>query len=268
MGRGHAIFVAVISLAATYVSATPALIQNGPEAQGLLESARAAMGGSEKLDAIKSVTFTGRERFLNPGVRMGGPRSPKYVDNEIKIQILLPDHYLRAVTRLGMSQRTTVGISGGRVFGTQASSTKPVWQRENMGRLLLCLLLRVDSVYTLSLAGREGNVLRFVAPDKTVLSLELDEQTKLPKLLTFSAEFQATAASVAGRKQAVAIEISDYRLVGDLRLPHRLVERTEVNTKEIDFDAIVLDPPLTPSDFRGEGVQDMLKHLQQLATAR
>ena len=72
-------------------------------AQELINQARAALGGEDKLKAVQSLSMTGRFRRLMPAPRMASgnqnlpPERPE-MSGEVELEFLLPDKYLKAET--------------------------------------------------------------------------------------------------------------------------------------------------------------------------
>lgn len=214
-----------------------------------LNLARQVMGGADKLQAIKTAILKGQQRFPNGWFGRGGAETPQFIVEQLEIRVLLPDHYLKTSvnTRVGLTR--TMGLAGGEPISKIHGPVE--WQREHLGRLMLWVFLRTDSIYPITFRRAGGDVLHFAEPDGEGVAVTLDAATRLPRHIEFVLRVQATAGPAAGMRRKATIELSDYRDVAGLRLPHKLTEYEDGRFhRETIFESIVVNPPLTPAQFK------------------
>lgn len=104
----HMRSIFVTTLAATLIAAAPAVAQNSKEAakaEDVLRAAREALGGADRIAAIRTLVATGKHRRT-----MGETQ----VNGETEIAVEFPDKYLRAQTDqiFGNSVTLEMGFNG------------------------------------------------------------------------------------------------------------------------------------------------------------
>jgi hypothetical protein len=93
------------------------MAQPAPDAAGVLAAAREALGGEQKLSAVKTIVTTGRTRQI---------RGNNLVPIEFEIAIDLPDKYVRTdEVPAQESDPTTVGFNGNELLQAPAPAMPP-----------------------------------------------------------------------------------------------------------------------------------------------
>jgi hypothetical protein len=189
---------------------------NGEAARALelLKQSRAAIGGEEKIESVKTLTLKGKFRRVMQEREMAGER---------EFNFLLPDKFMKSDTMIVGGSSTTINNyrvlngteswtggsnGGGRMFIIGGSEAKPTKEhlekiereqtqrfRAEYARYLLALLLSSPSGYGLEFNyvgeavaddGR-ADVIDATGPDGFAARLFLDKETHLPLMLTYSA---------------------------------------------------------------------------------
>jgi hypothetical protein len=218
-----------------------------------LEQARAAMGDPT---VIQALSFTVMDRKRNAAFGQS-PASREWETMQTDVRMLLPDHFVSSRAEHPLGRDSFVlpahrgGYAGKAVFGYP--DVRQV-QRSVGYNYALPLFLGIDTVFPFALRGLEGDTLRFEDPEGKQVLLELDPKTNLPRRLRYD-NFQQ------GEWHDTVVGISDYRRVAGSRLtmPHKLTFASRPRSardgehalySERVFSAIVINPSLTPADFK------------------
>lgn len=217
-------------------------------AMDLLSTARASLGGERRLAAVKTVTLAGQTRNRNLGARPGSSDRAFVIQRET-INILFPDRFVRVADFVDLPfPSDRIGFVGPSVF-SGAPDVEPY--RETFGYLVLPLLLKTDSFFPFALLGSSEHSLQFRDPYGITATVTLDPVTNRPSRLNYEIRSRLQNGTLTGQRLAVTVEISDYRPVGDVLLPHVLNSfRESTLVTEERFDRISVNTPLDPAVFR------------------
>jgi hypothetical protein len=272
----HPRALTVLAIACAVVTAGGAGARVGPAAQEAaseLIAARAAVGPPAALAALKSLVLEGTIQNLNHNTGVLGP------EERLEIRILLPDNYLRIVRDSRVLR--TYGFSGTTVLRsmrpiapgpfTARLAPDPVAlaaDRATLARLMLGMV--GDTATALALTIRTATLpdgaraLEASGADGFTAWLDLAPGSPVPLQLRFDADVSfpveggternlghARVASMPPRVNAeVALMFEDRRLVGGLRLPHRIRRVSRgVTFEDIRLERVIVNPPLTAKDF-------------------
>lgn len=119
----------------------------------------------------------------------------------------------------------------------------------SLAEFVLPLLGSTPSSYPVEPAC-EDSAIMFRAAGNREWRLELDQTTHLPSRLSWSYPLPSNAPATAKRTLAV-IEFSDYRFVGTLRWPHRLI--TTIDGRRVE------DATVTRYDVNGKIPEEMFR---------
>lgn len=217
--------------------------QPSPEATARLATVREAMGGEARLAAISGVRIKGHAR----GIRNNLVERRVYAaePTAVEYRMAFPDRFLyihagplqgRPPLRGGFTGRQSL-IAGMDVRGGQ----------QMMGHLLFALLLISTTAFPVTLTGVEGDTLVFQDRDRSRIFIDLEPGTNLPRRMRFTArDFQQ-----GGKRERIQ-EIKDFRRVGDLLLPHQLINADAAIRGlgvGLYFDSFEINPTFTDADF-------------------
>ena len=201
--------------------------QDGPKGMALLAEARKAVGGDDRLAAVKALDVRGDFK------RIAGQAT---VEGELQIRIELPDKLRRdedlsppgggpAIVRTEVLNGTTVweensaggafvrlgrGGDGGRGGSGRAASLDPAEieeaqrnvRRTELARFLLAWLLAADGpvawIATAEAPEGKADVLEITPPSGPAVRVFLDQASHLPLMLTW--EGPAPQTMIAGRR--------------------------------------------------------------------
>src|SRR4051794_9778312 len=173
-------FFPIVGLAA----ATLAGAQSAPPdaAAGVIAAARAALGGEQKLAAVKTVVATGRTRQV---------RGNNLVPIEFEIDIELPDKYVRKdEVPAQESGPSTAGFNGEALIQTKAPAVK-----QDFARLMLGMFASSFAGYpvTFTYAGQaeapqgKADVLDVKGAPNVSMRLFIAQNTHLPIMVSWQA---------------------------------------------------------------------------------
>lgn len=234
-------FGAIVSILAAAAMTTTFAAQTPPrEAVERLSRARAAIGSSKDVVAIRSVRLRTQERDrmgTRPEYRTATTEA-RFSESRSEIRVLLPDHFQVAtelLTPVAMSM-TPWGFAGTGPASDIARST--------FGYLLLALLLKTDTVVPFTLQGLEGDTLVFSGPEGPVF-VDLDRETQLPRGVRYESIVDGT-----GERRSTRIELGEFATIERVRIPRSWkVYRGDLLLQDRRFETIEINPALTPADF-------------------
>jgi hypothetical protein len=240
---------ALASLAAGTLFTTTVIAQAPPrEALDRLTRARAAMGGTAELAAVRTLSLKVHDRD-----RMGtwfpdkvAGRPPRFDEGRSELRVLLPDHFLEATTYLtGTVHVNRWGFAGGADQRASASS------RAVFGHLMLAMLLKTDTLFPFALKDMAGDVLRFVDPYGVDVFVELHPTSHLPQRVRYDEVVRDRDGQPTGQTRPRRVELGGYAPVGRLHLAHsRTTYQGDTLLQERRVEAIEINPKLTPADFK------------------
>jgi hypothetical protein len=225
--------------------------------ESMLDASRVAVGGIERLAAVRSVSLSGEAQDANEWAGDGDPAAARVprVAKTFEIQALWPDCYLRTDTttlprgqvlppfRRGFNGATNIGSV---IVANQA--------RLDMTRLMLLLLLKEDSVFSLTDSAVVGsaNAVLFSGPHYLSLKLSVDPDTHSPSALTYTLNHAGPDGLPLGfsmRQETATIE--SRMNVDGLSIPSHVITRVVGGaiTSEYWFKTIQINPPLSRADF-------------------
>ena len=222
------------------------------DVSGIITAARTALGGEEKIAAVKSFTMTGRTQQL---------RGNNLVPIEFEISCELPDRYVRKDEIPAQeSGPTTVGFSGEELIQLPVPASPPAdaarrarvaTVKQDFARLTLGMFAGSFSSYpvTFVYAGQaeapEGraDVLDVKGPANAAMRFFVLKQTHLPVMVSWQTQAQ-------GKPVENRIYFADYRNVDGLRLPFRLRRAVGADTvEETTVDRFRINPKIDPRKF-------------------
>ena len=251
----------VVLLAALAMLYRPAAGQ-GPDAAPVLAAAREALGGDQKLSAVKSFIATGRTRQL---------RGNNLVPIEFEISCELPDKFVRTDEFPAQdSDETTIGFNGdaliqvpppppapqsapgsGRAGGRGGGPPRIVGVKQDFVRLTLGMFAASFASYPLAFKyaavgeAPEGkaDVLDVTGPANFSARFVVQRATHLPVMLMW--QVPSPKGPVEHR-----IYYGDFREVDGLKLPFRIRRAVAVETtEETTFDRYRINPKIDPRKF-------------------
>jgi hypothetical protein len=259
-------------------SATAPLSQT-PDAARVLSSARQALGGEQKLSAVRTFTATGRTRQV---------RGNNLVPIEFEINCELPDKFVRKdeipaqdtdPTTRGFSGDTLIQIpppgtgrggprAGGPPPGGDARAGGPppgggrgpggpvppiVAIKQDFARLMLGMFAASFPSFPLTFKyaavgeAPEGkaDILDVSGPANVSMRFVVQQDTHLPVMLMWTAPAPGQPGPVEQR-----MYFADYRDVDGLKLPFRLRRAVGADTiEETTFDRIRINTKIDPRKF-------------------
>jgi hypothetical protein len=257
----------------------------------VLAEARKAIGGEDKLSAVRTIVATGKSQ------RQMGERQ---MDGEIEIAIALPDRYLRTQVDsiMGNSVTREQGFSGSALLERSAAPPGAVvmfrgpdaggdperakqmrlqMQKNELSRLLAAWMLTTPAyaqgqfTYAGEAESPDGkaDVLELKGADNLASRVFIDKKTRRPLMLTFQGRPPMIRTQTVGAGQRppagghgeveaappAMTEISwfldDFKEVGGVWLPHRLVQAADGKTiEEWEFSKITVNQPIEDDKFR------------------
>jgi hypothetical protein len=257
----------------------------------VLAAARKALGGEEKLNAVRTIVATGKSQ------RQMGERQ---IDGDIEIAIALPDRYLRTQVDsiMGSSVTREQGFNGSALLERSAAPPGAVVmfrgpdaggdpergkqlrlqaQKNELARLLIAWLLTAPAyaqaqfTYVGEAESPDGkaDALELKGADGLALRVFVDLKTRRPLMITYQGRppIIRTQAMTAGQRPPIGGHtemegappplteiqwfVDDFREVGGLWLPHRLVQAADGKTiEEWEFSKIVVNQPIKDDKFK------------------
>jgi hypothetical protein len=217
----------------------------------VLSAARQALGGSERLAAVRSLVATGRTRQV---------RGDNLVPIEFQMMWEFPDRYVRTDEFPTQdSGPVTAGFAGNALIQAPGSRNRPtsvVTLKEDLARVMLGLFAGAVSVIplTFTYAGiaeapqGQADVLDAKRSADAIARLFVDTVTHLPIMVTWQ-----TAAPGGPSAQALVehrLYFGDYRDVDGLKWPFRT--RRAVGPDPIEetvFDRFRINVKIDPKRF-------------------
>lgn len=221
----------ILGITLLVLSVTGVSAQGNANVQGILKQARAAIGGEDKINAVQSLSITGKSRHVAHLQQEQGQQQEQVVSEEFELDFLLPDKFMRSKTIQlpGSEQQTTVtetldGDKEGTDFRSSGpdvlvlqgrhevgfvSGGPPGEKRSEFARYLITLLLTAPSTFPVEWSsagkadvnGNRADVLNVKGPHDFAARLYLDEQSHLPLMLSYQPKMfgmMVTVAAVAG----------------------------------------------------------------------
>lgn len=244
--------------------AGPGVAQPGPasvttrsfaKARQVLQSAAEALGGLERLQALKTVHRVGKGKTYTQGQGLAPDSLPIVRDLETDVWLDWAGNRARVENRLRMvggvpihNRNVLVGDTGyawnaltnasTRFTPTGGVGLRNALRRDPL-RAVVSALARAETARSLgtdTFDGRTHDVVAFSESDGTLVTLYVDSKTHLPsKVETWS------DTAVLGDTLNEQI-FSDYRTVGGFKAPHRLTVRNAGQvTQELTYSTIELD---------------------------
>lgn len=325
--RRHYGWLGAITMAMTLTVEPPAAAQQSDaKAQEIVAAARKALGGEQKLAAVKALSMKGtyRRELAAPAAGGGGqvmimvgPGGPgaTQMAGDIEMDVVFPDKFLKVDTQNGIAAITRMeGFDGDRpLLSVQSNSPHVRIMADNpaadperakvaldrargeLARLLLGMIAGPQPGFavTYSYAGSaespdgKADAIDVKGPDGFAARLFIDVETHLPLMLTYTAPearvitrmAAAPGARPGGTKtrtpadltpeereriekerQALEAEppkmveyrlfFSDYRDVGGVSLPHRIVRgTTSATTEEWEVKSYKVNPTIKADRF-------------------
>lgn len=247
--------IAVVALITAAPIATPRATQTPAAAIDRLAKVRAAMGGASALAAVKTLQISLHDR--DRVGTMPGNTSPqvRFSQSRSEVSLLLPDHLLWKTEYLEPTPTAGKpwGFAGPHAIGPGAVDRPVVTPRilATFGYFMFPLILETKTVFPFTLLNVRGDTLSFTDPNKADVMVELDPATNLPQRIRYDLVERSLAGELTGERFPQRIEIGGYAAVGSLMLPKTLTTyRGATLLQERTIDAIVLNPKLTPADFK------------------
>lgn len=254
-------------------------------AEELLAQAREAAGGEAKINAVKSLSLTGK---FQRGITA----------NEVELDFLFPDKYIKREkinTPVGLATLVTAldgenawfnFVSPNEAVKFQGFSQKDADEmkpasRADAAKWILALLLKTPSWSSMEFAyagegeadGKPANLIDVTGTDGFRARLFLDKTTnrltmmnytgKLPKHKNSTvttdqegnisqSESGGASGSVAGLKSdEVRVSFADYRAIDGIQIPHRVLFHSGEDIKEEwELTKVQLDATLAPENFK------------------
>jgi hypothetical protein len=252
MRRRWGLLLAAMSCAS--VLAQDATFFRDTKAKDLFNSGRIAVsGGPGGVARLKSLVLEGRSRI--PG------SNGSILDGTVEIRILLPDRFLRIdsgafgkrlIGYAGTTPLNLVETADGRRIPAPADAGILQADRAELARLMLGLATYVSQEVPLTLQTRDTLVempgdadplgVDAVSPKGFTARIVFDGKSRMPARLVFWGE---------GRT-VLTMTLLDRRPTGGLRLPYHIVTAAgDRVVDELSFDEIVVNAPLSKTDFAG-----------------
>jgi hypothetical protein len=248
-------------------SATAPLSQT-PDAAQVLSSARQALGGEQKLSAVRTFTATGRTRQV---------RGNNLVPFEFEINCELPDKFVRKDEIPAQdTDPTTRGFSGDTLIqvpppgagrgGPRAGGPPPgggrgpggpvppiIAVKQDFARLMLGMFAASFPTFPLTFKyaalgeAPEGkaDILDVSGPANVAMRFVVQRDTHLPVMLMWTAPAPGQPAPAEQR-----LYFADYRDVDGLKLPFRVRRAVGAETiEETTFDRFRINTKIDPRKF-------------------
>ena len=246
----------------------PALFGQTPDAARVISSAREALGGEQKLSAVRTFTATGRTRQV---------RGNNLVPIEFEINCELPDKYVRKDEIPAQdSDPSTRGFSGDTFIqvpppgagrgGARAGGPPPGGERGPAGPVPPIIAVKQDfarltlgmfaaSFPSFPLAFKyvavgeapegKADILDVTGPANFSMRFVVQRETHLPVMLMWNAPAPGQPAPVEQR-----MYFADYREVDGLKLPFRIRRAVGADTvEETTFDRFRINAKIDPRKF-------------------
>jgi hypothetical protein len=233
-------------------------IQEGGASASL--RARRAVGDETTLAQLRSLVVSGHTNVL-----VGGTGGAQLKPRSIEIRVLLPDNYLRLDNDSRVLFRS--GFSAGDLLNAATPLQPDVNFSASYGPeqlhverirflyLTLGMLAYVPAILPLEVRAKGPDTIEVSVPEGLSALLDLDSSSHLPLRLRYQGDVRfPTPGSLLPpppERAEISLHFEDRRVVGGLKLPHRITRKArDVTFEEMIFDKILVNPPLTPKDFR------------------
>lgn len=280
----------VVIAALLAVGAPTTMTVRADKGADVLADARKALGGEDKLNAVRTIVATGKSQRQMGQTQMSG---------DIEIAIALPDRYLRTQVDniMGSSITREQGFNGGAILERsitppgatvmfrgpdnpdpeRAKQMRLQAQKNELARLLVAWLLTAPGYaqaqfsYVGEAESPDGkaDALELKGADGLSFRVFIDKKTRRPLMLTYQGRppMIRTQTMTAGQRPPAGghaeVEaappalteiqwfVDEFRQVGDLWLPHRLVQAADGKTiEEWEFSKIVVNQPIKDDKFK------------------
>lgn len=269
---GFPVFMALLMAASSALAqpvAKSASERSYAKAREVLDAAVAAAGGREALQSVRDVTRTGTGTAYNQGQSL--VPEPPYTTRAIQLTSVVDFSNRRALTETATVQQGNIPtkartvLTGDAGFGLNLvtnlmTPTTPgglAGQRTAVRRdpaaLLLTATSRADTLRFIgdeTFDGKPHQVITFADADGTQIALYVDAATRLVS------KYETVGDNAVLGDTLTEVVFSDYRPVGNVKLPHKIVNRTAGETvQELSFSEIkvnaapaasLFDPPAQP----------------------
>ena len=268
------VLMTAIAVSSLLVTTGDRLLAQSDRAATVLSATREALGGEQRIGAVRTFIASGRTRQL---------RGDNLVPIEFEIQVELPDKYSRHDEVPAQDTGpTTQGFNGNALVQIPPQATpagrvgvpppSPEQQaaalqaridglKQDFARLMLGMFATSVSsgpgtfVYAGQAEAPQGmaDVINVTGPAKFVARFFIDSQTHLPLMVTWQAPAPggrgaAPAAGTAPVEQRMYF--ADYRAVDGLRLPFRIRRAVGADTvEETTFDRFRINARVDPRRF-------------------
>jgi glyoxylase-like metal-dependent hydrolase (beta-lactamase superfamily II) len=233
------------------------------KARQLLDAAIQAAGGLEALQGVKNVSRRGRATAYNQG--QGLVVEPPYSTRSIEIVSVVDlaggrsSTETRSAFQGGIATENRAVLAGDTAFGVNlvtnvvtpglpaAVTGLKTALRRDPATILLTASGRAETLRDLgedSYDGRPHRVVTFADSDGTQIALYFDAGTSL------LSKYETFADNPVLGDTLNEVVFSDYRSVGGVKLPFRVVNRTAGETvQETRFSEVLANTPLTATLF-------------------
>ena len=231
-------------------------VQKAPVADALLDAGWHAVGGGKAPPA--SLEIHGHTRVLIGSTgKLSEPRT-------LSIRVLQPDRFLRITSDRTFESR--FGFAGdellngiralkpGDTFGATYGPEQIGLERAWVARFMLGMLSQKAAVTRMQVRPSSAASVEVTGSEGFSAAVDFDTATGMPLRVRHQANVHfpvpGSLAPPPPEKAEVVWTFQDRRAVGGLRLPHRIVRTArDVTLEEMQFDTVLVNPPLTAKDF-------------------
>lgn len=218
-----------------------------PDPMTILASTREALGGEQKLGAVRTIVATGRTQQV---------RGNNLVPIEFEINIELPDKYVRKDEIPAQeSGPSTAGFNGETLIQTKAPAVK-----QDFARLMIGLFGTSFAGYplTFSYVGQAeapqgtADVLDAKGAPNLTMRVFIDRRTHLPIMVTWQAPAPpARGGPPPAAPQETRLFFADYHDVDGMKWPFRLRRALGPDTvEETTFDRFRVNAKIDQKKFQ------------------
>jgi glyoxylase-like metal-dependent hydrolase (beta-lactamase superfamily II) len=226
-------------------------------AKQVLDGALAAAGGREALQSVRDVTRRGSGTAHNQGQSL--VPDPPYTTRTLEVTSVVDFSNRRAATETATIQqgniptkaRTVLAGEGGFGLNLVTNLMTPATPgglaglrtavRRDPAALLLTASSRADTLRYLgeeSFDGRPHQVVTFADSDGTQIALYVDASTRL------LSKYETLGDNAVLGDTLNEVVFSDYRTVGNVKLPYKVVNRSAgETTQELQFAEVKVNAP-------------------------
>jgi len=210
-----------------------------------------ALGGASQLRSLESfsVTLLQRDRVAQPRRGSAPPLPFQFIQSEKVVDVKLPDHFLvqsRMTSLPGVQNRW--GFAG----NTNIGEGPLQWRfREVFGYFILPLSWRLNTVFPFTLEGGNGPDIRLRDPNGVAVVIVVDSKTGRPSTVSYERIVRTMSGEPTGERVGTRMELSDYRSVDGIWLPHSLkVFEGDLLIEDRMVQKIALNVKFGPAHFR------------------